>query len=105
MDMDQSQPITAGISGQTAGSDGDFPIKNMMFRLTPKPVLLLLDRVETMKLGGVLLLASGWGIVIAALVLLHGASVVAFILAGLATELLGLVVVGRAHLVGGEDDR
>ena len=57
-----------------------------------------------MKLGGFLLLLSGWGIVIAALVLLHGATVAPFILAGFATELLGLVVVGRAHLSRGEDN-
>ena len=58
-----------------------------------------------MKLGGFLLLVSGWGIVVAALRLLHGATVAPFILAGLATELLGLIVVGRAHLRPGEDNR
>jgi len=57
-----------------------------------------------MKLGGFLLLLSGWGIVVAALALLHGAALAPFILAGLATELVGLVMVGRAHLSGGEDN-
>lgn len=58
-----------------------------------------------MKLGGLLLLLSGWGIVIAALLLLHGASVATFILAGFATELLGLIVVVRAHLSRDEENR
>jgi hypothetical protein len=61
--------------------------------------------MAAMKLGGFLLLLSGWGIVLAALVLLHGAAVAPFLLAGLATELLGLGIVGRAHLPRGEDNR
>jgi hypothetical protein len=51
-----------------------------------------------MKLGGFLLLLSGWGIVVTALVLLHRRTVPAFILAGVAVEILGLVLVLRAHL-------
>ena len=57
-----------------------------------------------MKLVGFLLLVSGWGIVVAALSLLHGAAVSAFILAGLGIELLGIVVVARAHLRLYEDN-
>lgn len=51
-----------------------------------------------MKLGGFLLLLSGWGIVLAALFMLHGGAVSAFVFAGLAVEILGLVLVFRAHL-------
>lgn len=51
-----------------------------------------------MKLLGFLLLVSGWGIVVAALALLHGAGVAGFIIAGVAIEVLGLVLVLRAHL-------
>jgi len=51
-----------------------------------------------MKLGGFLLLLSGWGIVVAAFALLHGGAVSEFILAGVAVEILGLVLVLRAHL-------
>jgi len=56
-----------------------------------------------MKLGGFLLLLSGWGIVMAALELLHGRTVAPFIWAGFATELVGLVVVARTHLRQSED--
>ena len=51
-----------------------------------------------MKLGGFLLLLSGWGIVVAALTLLHGHLVPPFIYAGFAVEILGLVLVFRGHL-------
>jgi len=51
-----------------------------------------------MKLLGFLLLLSGWGIVVAALALLHGGAVPAFVSAGFAVEILGLVLVLRAHL-------
>jgi hypothetical protein len=51
-----------------------------------------------MKLGGFLLLLSGWGIVVAALALLHGGALSAFIVAGLAVEILGLALVARAQI-------
>ncbi|HZR67097.1 MAG TPA: hypothetical protein VFA85_18295 [Terriglobales bacterium] len=51
-----------------------------------------------MKLLGFLLLLSGWAIVIAALILLHGGAVSAFLIAGVAVEVVGLVLVARAHL-------
>lgn len=51
-----------------------------------------------MKLLGFLLLLAGWGIVVAALALLHGGGVSGFITAGFAIEVLGLVLVLRAHL-------
>lgn len=56
-----------------------------------------------MKLGGFLLLLSGWGIVVTALAMLHGRAVSGFIVAGLAVEILGLVFVMRAHLPEIED--
>jgi hypothetical protein len=56
-----------------------------------------------MKLGGFLLLLSGWGIVVAALAMLHGAATSGFILAGAAVEILGFVLVARAHLSVDED--
>lgn len=63
--------------------------------------MLLVNTFQTqlMKLGGFLLLLSGWGIVVAALALLHGGAVSGFILAGLGVEVLGLVLVLRAHLL------
>lgn len=53
-----------------------------------------------MKLSGFLLLLAGWAIVVAALVLLPAAgSRVAFVLAGVAVQILGLVLTVRAHQV------
>jgi hypothetical protein len=54
-----------------------------------------------MKLAGFLLLPAGWAIVLTALVLL-GTQAVArtgFVLAGVAVEALGLVLVVRAHIL------
>ena len=51
-----------------------------------------------MKLAGLLLLLAGWGIVVAALLLLPTAtSREIFALAGAAVEVLGLVLTIRAH--------
>lgn len=53
-----------------------------------------------MKLAGFLLLLAGWVIVLSALVLLpYNPAQTTFVLAGIAVELLGLVLVVRAHLV------
>jgi hypothetical protein len=57
-----------------------------------------------MKLAGFLLLLSGWGIVLAALAMLHGGAVSVFILGGVAVEIFGLVLVARAHLPVREDN-
>jgi len=57
-----------------------------------------------MKLGGFLLLLSGWGIVLAALAMLHGTATSIFVLAGVAVEIIGLVLVARAHLPLREDN-
>jgi hypothetical protein len=51
-----------------------------------------------MKLLGLVLLLSGWGIVVAAVRLLHGGALCAFIGAGLAIEVLGLVLFAKAHM-------
>jgi len=51
-----------------------------------------------MKLLGFILLLSGWGIVMAALVMLHGKATLVFILAGVAVEIVGLALVARAHM-------
>ena len=51
-----------------------------------------------MKIFGFLLLLSGWTIVLAALALLPpGAVRAAFSLAGMAVEVIGLVLCGRSH--------
>ena len=52
-----------------------------------------------LKLPGFLLLVAGWGLVFAALALLHTEmSEAIFVLSGLAVEILGLSFVVRAHL-------
>jgi hypothetical protein len=51
-----------------------------------------------MKFLGFLLLLAGWGIVLTAIALLAaGAPRAAFVLAGIGVEILGLVLVIRAH--------
>jgi hypothetical protein len=57
-----------------------------------------------MRLGGFLLLLSGWAIVVAALKLLHGGALSAFIVAGLAVEILGLALVAKSHILLSEDN-
>ncbi|MGD0826315.1 MAG: hypothetical protein ABR908_17170 [Terriglobales bacterium] len=53
-----------------------------------------------MKLAGFLLLVAGWAIVVAAVALLPSAGARAgFVLAGIATELFGLALAVRSHLV------
>jgi hypothetical protein len=57
-----------------------------------------------MKLAGFLLLLSGWGICLTALALLPSPSTrLSFLLAGLAIEAVGLVIVARAHIPVRED--
>jgi hypothetical protein len=51
-----------------------------------------------MKILGFLLLLAGWGIVLAALALLtKDAARGTFVVAGMAVEIIGLVIVMRAH--------
>jgi hypothetical protein len=54
-----------------------------------------------MKAAGFLLLFAGWFLVLAALAMLPaaGAPRTAFVLAGLCVEVLGIVLVIRAHLI------
>lgn len=58
-----------------------------------------------MKVAGLLLLMAGWGIVVAAVVLLKSvAQQTAFAIAGFAIEVLGLTLLFRAHqFLRGED--
>jgi hypothetical protein len=57
------------------------------------------------RLIGFLLLLAGWGLVLAAIgMLTPGATRAAFVLAGVAVELLGLVLLSRAHLLS-QDER
>jgi len=56
---------------------------------------------HSMKLLGFLLLVAGWLIVLSALALLAASGPrAAFILAGAGVEILGLVIVVRAHMSG-----
>jgi uncharacterized membrane protein len=53
-----------------------------------------------MKLAGFLLLVSGFGIVLAAILLLPSASSrIAFVFMGIGVEAIGLVLVARSHLL------
>ena len=53
-----------------------------------------------MKIAGFLLLLAGWLLVLAAVVLLPaGGSRAAFVLAGMAVEVLALVLVFRSHRI------
>jgi hypothetical protein len=57
-----------------------------------------------MKLAGLLLLFAGWALVLAALAILPStAARTGFVLAGLAVEILGLVLIARAHRILPED--
>ena len=62
--------------------------------------------MDLMKPAGFLLLISGWLLVLAALAMLKdGAARVAFIVAALAVEALGLVLAVRSHLSPPRTDR
>lgn len=53
-----------------------------------------------MRIAGFLLLVSGWVIAMAALILLHyRASMPAFVLAGIAVQIWGLIFAIRSHRV------
>jgi hypothetical protein len=59
-----------------------------------------------MKLAGILLLLAGWGIVLSALALLRSMSALTgFVVAGIAVELLGLLLMFRSHLHVSEEAR
>jgi hypothetical protein len=56
------------------------------------------------RLVGFLLLLAGWGLVLAAIgMLTANAPRAAFVLAGVAVELLGLGLLGRSHLLAREE--
>jgi len=53
-----------------------------------------------MKLAGFLLLVAGWGLVLTALAILPSpAARTGFVLAGVAVEILGLVLAARSHRI------
>jgi len=57
-----------------------------------------------MKLAGFLLLLAGWVLVLATLALLGSASArMAFVLAGVGVEVVGMVLVVRSHVPVQED--
>jgi hypothetical protein len=59
-----------------------------------------------MKLAGILFLLAGWGIVVSALDLLRAATaLIAFVLAGIAVELMGMFLLFRSHLQPSEEAR
>jgi hypothetical protein len=57
-----------------------------------------------MKLSGFLLLPSGWAIVVGALMMLHGGALSAFIVTGLAVEILGLALFAKSHIPLSKDE-
>jgi hypothetical protein len=58
-----------------------------------------------MKVAGFLLLLAGWVLVLAAIAMLAAAGPrIAFLLAGLGVEVLGLVLAARSHLTPKEDE-
>jgi hypothetical protein len=57
-----------------------------------------------MKAGGFLMLLAGWFLVLAAIVLFASPPLrAAFVLAGVAVETLGLILVFRSHLIPREE--
>jgi len=59
-----------------------------------------------MKLAGILFLLAGWGIVVSALDLLRSAPMlVAFVMAGIVVECIGLFFLFRCHLQQSEETR
>lgn len=52
-----------------------------------------------MKVFSLILLAAGWFLVVAAIAMLRPGFLAAFVVAGLAVELLGLGLLARAHAV------
>ena len=61
--------------------------------------------MPAMRLIGFLLLLAGWALVLAAIGMLKSDGPrTAFVLAGVAVELLGLVLLGRVHLLS-QDER
>lgn len=52
-----------------------------------------------MRLTGFLLLLAGWGIDLAAVMLLRSAPRTVFVLAGAGVQVLGFVLAARSHLI------
>jgi hypothetical protein len=62
--------------------------------------------LKAMKLAGLLLLPAGWAIVLTAVSILASAGQQAgFVLAGVGVEIMGLILLARAHRVAPEETR
>jgi hypothetical protein len=62
-------------------------------------VTLAMSEGYSMKLAGFLLLLAGWGIVLSTIMLIAPTPArTGFVLAGIAVEALGLILVARSHL-------
>ena len=72
--------------------------ENFQGRLPLSRLWIQAAKRQAMKLAGLLMLAAGWPIVIAALVLLRSpAATAGFVLAGLAVQVVGLLLTIRFH--------
>lgn len=57
-----------------------------------------------MKIVGIVLLLAGWAIVLAAVALLrHGIAQIAFVMAGMGVEVLGLIFFIHSHAVAQQE--
>jgi hypothetical protein len=98
--MSKSACRQAGISPSSLFSDPRGKNDILAVRKVAHAVRPRAPGAFRVKLLGFLLLLAGWGLVLAALALLPGpAPRVAFVLAGMGVEILGLVLVIRAHLL------
>jgi hypothetical protein len=80
-----------------------FPLEVLRSRCYASRAARLGER-NPMKLLGFLFLLAGWAIVVCALALLQPGPRVAFVLAGMGVEILGLVLIIRSHpLLRGEE--
>jgi hypothetical protein len=67
---------------------------------------LVLAGATGMKLAGLLLLPAGWAIVLTAVSILASARQQAgFVLAGVGVEIIGLILMARAHRIAPEEIR
>jgi hypothetical protein len=112
--VEESNPNHFGRSTLLGGSwpllssikkiDWTHPVSGTTLANSGEAHSLALVQIHSMKLAGFFLLAAGWIIVLAAVVLLGSAMPrTAFVLAGIGVEILGLALVIRAHMVPSEE--
>jgi hypothetical protein len=76
------------------------------FEMNRSGLRLALGGATGMKLAGLLLLPAGWAIVLTAVSILVSAGQQAgFVLAGVGVEILGVILLARAHRVRPEESR